>query len=595
MKHLLSLHSIALVAVVILSAQAPILAKDRPNVVVFLTDDQGWGDLSWNGNKDLSTPHIDSLAKEGAFFERFYVQPVCSPTRAEFLTGRHASRSGIYSTSSGGERIDLDEKTIGQFFQEAGYRTGAFGKWHNGMQHPYHPTARGFDEFYGFCSGHWGHYYDTWLDHNGKLVKGEGFCIDDFTNHAIDFIKDSGEKPFFVFLPYNTPHGPMQVPDAYWDRFKDKEITQTGTGKRATATSHTQCALAMCENIDDNVGRLLETLDTTGHADNTIVMYFCDNGPNGNRYNGGMLGRKGSVHEGGMRSPLHIRWPAGIEAGTAVSTQASVMDILPTLGEWCGFDTSGGAELDGRSVTSVFTEQPDSELQQRKIFGFWKGKASVRDDQMLYALEKGGPSLFDLRADPNQKTNLVTQKPEIASRYHRILEAHMQAMQAELPAVDERPFYFGHPMATYTQLPARDATVTGVIERSNHFPNASHFLNWVNTDDQIVWNGLLEKGGKFAVDLFYVCDENSVGTELSLSFNGKTLVGSIPVANDSPIISAPEDRDPRRNSVEYDFIPMRLGEVEWEAGQGDLVLQATKMTGDEVMLFRQILLTRLSD
>ncbi len=150
-------------------------------------------------------------------------------------------------------------------------------------------------------------------------------------------------------------------------------------------------------------------------------------------------------------------------------------------------------------------------------------------------------------------------------------------------------------MAEYTQLPARDATVTGEIKRSNKFPNASHFLNWVNTDDQIVWNGLLPEAGKFAVDVFYVCGESSVGTELSLSFNGKTLKGRIPRANDSPIISTPEDRDPRKNSVEYDFVPMRLGEVEWQAGQGDLVLQATKMTGNEVMLFRQILLTRISE
>ena len=163
----------------LLACSLPLLGKS-PNVLVFLSDDQGWGDLSSSGNGDLATPHVDSLAREGASFERFFVCAVCSPTRAEFLTGRHHARSGVYSTSGGGERMDLDEVTIADHFKAAGYRTGAFGKWHNGMQYPYHPNGRGFGEFYGFCSGHWGNYFDPLLEHNGRIVKGEGFCTDDF-------------------------------------------------------------------------------------------------------------------------------------------------------------------------------------------------------------------------------------------------------------------------------------------------------------------------------------------------------------------------------------------------------------------------------
>ena len=162
--------------------------RQQPNVLVILTDDQGWGDLSLNGNQNLSTPHIDRLAAEGAKFERFYVCPVCSPTRAEFLTGRYHARGGVYSTSAGGERLDLDEITIAQSFQAGGYRTAAFGKWHNGMQYPYHPNARGFELFYGFCSGHWGHYWSPMLERNGEIVQGQGFIIDDLTESAIDFM-----------------------------------------------------------------------------------------------------------------------------------------------------------------------------------------------------------------------------------------------------------------------------------------------------------------------------------------------------------------------------------------------------------------------
>ena len=262
----------------------------KPNIVIFLTDDQGWGDLSINGNKDIATPHIDSLARDGALFENFYVQPVCSPTRAELLTGRYAFRSGVRSTSEGGERFNLDEKTIADVFRAAGYATGAFGKWHSGMQYPYHPNGRGFDEFYGFCSGHWGNYYSPMLEHNGTIVKGQGFCVDDFTNKAMDFIEKNKSKPFVVYLPYNTPHSPMQVPSPFWDKFENKKLTMKNTygSKWGYDENFVKAALAMCENIDWNVGRVLKKLDELQIADNTIVLYFSDNGPNSTRWNGEM-------------------------------------------------------------------------------------------------------------------------------------------------------------------------------------------------------------------------------------------------------------------------------------------------------------------
>ena len=200
-------------------------AVERPNVIVILTDDQGWGDLSLNGNSNLSTPNIDTLGRLGTKFDRFYVCPVCSPTRAEFLTGRYHPRGGVHSTSEGGERLDLDERTIAQAFQAAGYETAAYGKWHNGMQYPYHPLARGFDDFYGYCSGHWGDYFSPLLEHNGELVKGNGYLVDDFTDHALAFIEKNKANDFFLYLPMPTPHAPMQVPDKYWDRMKNKTLT----------------------------------------------------------------------------------------------------------------------------------------------------------------------------------------------------------------------------------------------------------------------------------------------------------------------------------------------------------------------------------
>ena len=194
------------------------------NVVIILSDDQGWGDFSISGNSNLETPNIDRLARDGALFNNFYVEAVCSPTRAELLTGRYHQRSGVYSTSAGGERIDLDERILAQVFKEAGYATAAYGKWHNGMQAPYHPNSRGFDDFYGFCSGHWGSYFNPMLEHNGAIVQGDGFLVDDLTDHGIRFIEDNRDKPFLLYLPYNTPHSPMQVPDRWFEKFENTEL-----------------------------------------------------------------------------------------------------------------------------------------------------------------------------------------------------------------------------------------------------------------------------------------------------------------------------------------------------------------------------------
>ncbi len=282
-------------AVLVMSAckRGNLNSDDKPNVIIFLTDDQGWGDLSINGNTNLQTPHIDQLSVNGASFDRFYVSPVCSPTRAELLTGRYHSRGGVYSTSAGGERLDLDETTIAEVFKAAGYRTAAYGKWHNGMQPPYHPNARGFDDFYGFCSGHWGHYYSPMLEHNGRLVQGEGYLTDDFTTHAISFIEESKNDPFLLYIPYNTPHSPMQAPEEYWDRQKNKDLEMFHRDPALEDTMHTRAALAMVENIDWNVGRIMDKLDTLGLTDNTIVVFFTDNGPNGARWNDSMKGWKG--------------------------------------------------------------------------------------------------------------------------------------------------------------------------------------------------------------------------------------------------------------------------------------------------------------
>ncbi len=566
-------------------------AAEQPNVLVILSDDQGWGDLSLNGNTNLETPVIDSLARQGAQFDRFYVCPVCSPTRAEFLTGRYHPRSGVYSTSSGGERMDLDEITIADTFRAAGYRTAAFGKWHNGMQYPYHPCGRGFDDFYGFCSGHWGDYFSPPLERNGRLVQGNGFCIDDFTEQAMQWMQTAVEqgRPFFAYLPYNTPHSPMQVPDSYWDRFKDHPLPLRDREAQREDVGHTRAALAMCENIDWNVGRLLATLERLQIAEDTIVVYFCDNGPNGRRWNGDMKGRKGATDEGGVRSPLIVRWPGHIRPGIQVREIAAAIDLLPTLAELANVPLISQRPLDGTSVAPLLLTDA-SDWPNREIVTHWNGRVSVRNSR--YRLDHQG-ALFDMQLDPGQRQDVAAKWPDVVLRLSQVATAYRQDVLGELPEKDERPLLIGHDDFLYTQLPARDATTTGGIQRSNKFPNCSFFTNWTAVGEKIQWDVQVAKAGTYRVEIYYTCPAEQLGATVELSLGSAKLRAQVDQAWDPVLRGGEHDRVPRSESYVKDFRAWELGTLELEAGRGSLDLSAIKVPAGGVMDFRLLMLTRV--
>jgi arylsulfatase A-like enzyme len=559
-----------------------------PNIVVVLTDDQGWGDLSVNGNKNLSTPNIDQLARDGASFDRFYVCPVCSPTRAEFLTGRYHLRSGVFSTSAGGERIDLDEKTIGDTFKAAGYATAAFGKWHNGMQYPYHPNGRGFDEYYGFCSGHWGDYFSPPLEHNGRIVKGVGFVIDDFTNKAMQFIETNKDKPFFVYLPFNTPHSPMQVPDRFWKKFAGKELEMRNRDAKKENVPHTLAALAMCENIDWNVGRIVKK-DELKLAENTIVVYFCDNGPNGSRWNGGMKGRKGSTDEGGVRSPLFVRWPKTIPAGREVKQISGAIDLLPTLADMAGVKVASNKELDGISLKSRLLEG-DDKPSDRLIFSHWNRKVSVRSQQ--FRLDNKG-KLFDVTKDPGQYKDVTEQHPDVAAKLTEEAQRWTKTVFEDYRT--QRTFPLGHADYKYTQIPARDGIAHGGIKRSNRFPNCSFFGNWLSVDDKITWDTEVVAGGTYEVEMHYGCAKENVGAKIKLSCGDGSVTTTISKPHDPPLRGDENDRVKRMESYVKDFRSMKLGTIKLKPGRAELTLQALEIPGKEAMEFRLLMFTRVAD
>ena len=567
----------------------------RPNVIVILADDQGWGDVSLHGNPNLSTPNIDSLARDGAQIKHFYVCAVCSPTRAEFLTGRYHTRMGVYSTSAGGERFDAAERTIAQVFQSAGYATAAYGKWHSGMQYPYHPNARGFEDYYGFCSGHWGNYFDPMLEHNGRIVKGKGFIIDDLTDHAMQFISRHSDKPFFVYLPLNTPHSPMQVPQPYWDRFKAKEIVPDPEPANAKKQNleHTRAALAMCENIDDNVGRLLKHLKEHDLDRDTIVVYFSDNGPNGSRFNGGLRGRKGSTFEGGLRSVCTMRFPRQIKSGTVVDRVGGAIDLLPTLADLAGVSWKNGQiagrPVDGVSLAPQLIGDADASNDERILFSHWRGKYSARTQ--THRMHHTG-ELFDIQNDPGEKKNVAAEFPEVAKQLQSELDRFAKSTPQQ-PKQAIRPFPIAHPDATWTQLPARDATFSGQISRSNRFPNCTYLLDWKDTESVIRWDVDAIGSGRFEVQMYYACPKQDVGSTIELTLGDQSIVKKITDPAESPLVGADQDRVERQEGYVRWWKPMTLGVLQVTPGRRPLELRATQVAGSQVAEMRLLMFRRL--
>lgn len=559
----------------------------RPNIILIMSDDQGWGDLSLHGNTNLQTPHIDALAQQGVSFENFYVQPVCSPTRAELLTGRYSGRLGVYRTSAGGERMNLGETTLAEILRNAGYRTAAYGKWHNGMQPPYHPNSRGFEDYYGFTSGHWGNYFSPMLEHNGKIVKGEGFLVDDLTDHGLDFISKNKDNPFFLYLPLNTPHSPMQVPDAYWNAYKEKDLEMKYGGQEEENENFTRAALAMVSNIDYNVGRITDKLKALDLEEKTIVVYLSDNGPNGWRYNGGMRGRKGSTDEGGVRSPFFMQWKGTLTAGKKVDRIAGAIDLLPTLTGLTGTTFKTAKPIDGLDLSPLLFDG-ETEWNDRVLFNSWNGKTSLRTQQHRLDHEN---RLYDIEKDRGQTTDISAAFPQMTDSLVALRASWLSSVNPIQE--DDRPFTLGHTDHRYTQIPARDGIPHGNIKRSNRHPNNTFFTDWKSVQDSIVWDIEVLADGAFEVELYYTMKPENAGVAVQLSHGQSTLVTRVTEAHDPPLTGMEHDRDPRIESYVKDFRTKVLGTIKLQKGRNPLILKSPHMDGPGGIDVRLLMFRRL--
>ncbi len=386
-----------------------------PNILVILTDDQGYGDLGCQGNPEIRTPRLDAFAKEAVKIERFYVSPVCSPTRSSLLTGRWNYRTGVVDTFIGRSMMHADELTIAELLAPT-HRRGLFGKWHLGDNYPMRAMDQGFQRTLTLKGGGIGqpsdppggdHYQDPTLYRQGWPVKQKGYVTDLITDAALEFIREPG-LPFFTWVAYNAPHTPLEVPEGYLQKYLDRGLSET-----------TAKVYAMVENIDMNVGRLLDALKTRSLERDTIVVFLSDNGSQQPRYNVSLRGLKGTLFEGGIRSPFFIRWPAQLQGGRSVGGPAAHVDLLPTLLEACGQPLPADLRVDGRSL---LPQLRGAEAADREIFLQWH-RGDVPEAKRSYAVvtrrwkllgqqPKDPPLLFDLLQDPGEKSDLAASNPE---------------------------------------------------------------------------------------------------------------------------------------------------------------------------------------
>jgi len=483
----------------LLSAAA---TKGKPNVILVITDDQGYGDLACHGNKVLKTPALDALYAQSVRLKDFHVDPCCSPTRAALLTGRYSSRSGVWHTVMGRSLLRKTEVTMADVFASGGYRTGMFGKWHLGDNYPFRPQDRGFQETVchgggaiGNAPDYWGNdYFDDTYQRNGRYEKFSGYCTDVWFDEAIKFIKANRSKPFFCYLATNVPHGPWIVSEKY------SEVYKNGPMGRAAKF------YGMIANFDENMARLTGQLKSLGLADNTILIFMTDNGTAGgvrmdrsgnavSGYNAGMRGAKVWETDGGHRVPCFIRWPNGnIGGGRDIEPITAHLDLLPTLIDLCGLEKPKDVRFDGVSLRPLLAGKM-KDWPARTLFVHNQRLDTPRKDKNYQVMTDrwrllNGRDLYDIKADPGQRNSLADKHPEIVERMQKQYEVWWKDIAGHFDVYDRT--IIGSPKANPTTLYTHDWHGPQLWDQSQ-VRRASQANGF--------WAIEVERNGKYAVEL----------------------------------------------------------------------------------------------
>jgi arylsulfatase A-like enzyme len=465
----MGMKAILLIAMIlpVFVSNAGAIQEGKTNVIVVLTDDQGYGDLSCTGNPVLKTPNLDKLAAEGVRFTNFHVDSYCSPTRSALMTGRYSHRVGVWGTVNGRNMLREGEVTMAEVFRHNGYRTGHFGKWHLGTNYPYRPIDRGFDEWLGHGDGGTGCTTDYWgndrvNDHylrNGswETEPRPGYECDVFFDAAMRFIRESKDRPFFTYLALYNPHSPCSIPDPQW--------LAPYLGKVTVAEAH---AFASIARVDENLGRLRKMLEDEKLAENTLLVFMTDNGSaQGDKvFNAGMRGKKGSPYEGGHRVPCFLRWPTGgLDKPVAVERLAAHLDLLPTLVDLCTLQLPRPIQFDGTSLKPLLTDPHAAWPDRTLVMGTTRNETgpnpatpeagkncAVMSDRwrLVNDLE-----LYDMKSDPGQQRDVAGQHPEVVAGMRGIYRNYWTSVSAKDAGWRGRPI-IGSAQAAEIELSSED-------------------------------------------------------------------------------------------------------------------------------------------
>ena len=454
-------------------------ANDPPNVIIVMTDDQGYGDLGCTGNPILKTPNLDQLSQESVRFTDFHVSPFCTPTRAALMTGNYPGYTGAFRTSSGRTMMHRDEKTVADLFAANGYATGMMGKWHLGDNAPHRPQDRGFQDVVwhrcggvGQASDYWGNdYFDDTYERVtpgspiGQFEKFSGYCTDVWFEEGLRFIEENKDKPFLLYLATNAPHGPYRVPPEWAKPYMDNEQV-------ANANFY-----GMIANFDHNIGILRQRLRELDLADNTILIFMTDNGTAAGAkfkgldsepllgFNAGMRGKKSSVYEGGHRVPFFIHWPNGkLNGDKEIETLAAHIDVLPTLAELCGIEVPDEYDVDGLSLKPLLDGSDVAWTRKHHVVQFLGGAGatdlppkpfefSVVMTERWRLVNSGSEQLFDIVADPAQRVDLSGDHPEVVKELRELYQPFWKRVSPRLTPVR---IDLGNPADNPTELCSQD-------------------------------------------------------------------------------------------------------------------------------------------
>ncbi len=570
---------------------APINGGGHPNVLLILTDDQGWGDVCIHGNPNISTPAIDRLYSESAVMNRFMVSPLSAPTRASLLTGRYHLRTGVCSVQGGLENMNPDETTIAELFKDAGYSTGCFGKWHNGAYYPYTPNGQGFDEFLGFCCGHWANYFNPELQHNETMFYGEGYSTDIFTDAAIEFIKEHKDSPFFCYVPYNAPHSPYQVPDKYFDHYY-KNLPVKNDADRASLAA----IYGMVECVDYNISRLLSTLDELKIRENTIVIYMSDNGPTHiARYNGEMRGGKATVREGGVRVPCYINWEGHIRHRVIDELYAHI-DMLPTLMDLCGIKKYKTAfPTDGVSMKNALMGK-EYAGHDRQTFTH-RGKDA--EDPSIgacrtkgYRLEVypgGRVEMYDMISDRSERHNIYDRdNPE----HQKLYEAYMEWFDIASKGVAGlyKPVPVGYDAAPEVRIPTPEGKPSGRL-KCYGFPNQNWMNHFMSESDSLSFTLDVVSEGDYTVSVAYSNTDTSGNVLMCADVGGTAYEASMPVFTSERRYSP--DRVPRGEAPDMTWGRLPIAVVHLSEGENKIKIFAKGVQGESAVRIKTLLINKV--